>query len=182
MSNFQKTVRIMENPTLPTNWLAAATPQGTSPDGTARAIENCKGYSWIIKKSNNSTNSGNLGTCSGKRLRRWLNDPQMIIISRLAGLRFCQSFFHLHNTKTKNCYPCYNVIEMLPFIKTPNLQLFSSETPMYRAFAGSWRLEQPPTKLSLTSNIVGGGLDVSGRLLEPPTGLSPFIYRCLRDF
>ena len=23
MSNFQKTVRIMENPTLPTNWLAA---------------------------------------------------------------------------------------------------------------------------------------------------------------
>ena len=24
--------------------------------------------------------------------------------------------------------------------ETPNLQLFSSETPMYRAFAGSWRL------------------------------------------
>jgi hypothetical protein len=33
-----------------------------SPGGTARAIENCKDYSWIIKKSNNSTNSGNLGT------------------------------------------------------------------------------------------------------------------------
>ena len=26
------------------------------------------------------------------------------------------------------------------FLQTPNLQLFSSETPMYRAFAGSWRL------------------------------------------
>ncbi len=42
--------------------------------------------------------------------------------------------------KQKPCYPCYNVGEMLPFIITPNLQLFSSEIPMYRAFASSWRL------------------------------------------
>ena len=43
-------------------------------------------------------------------------------------------------------------------LQTPNLQLISSETPMYRAFAGSWRLS------------------------EPPTGLAPFIHRGLRDF
>ena len=68
------------------------------------------------------------------------------------------------------------------FLQTPNLQLISSETPVYRAFQGSWRLLQPLTDLSLTSNTVGGGLDVSGRLSEPPTGLAPFIYRGLRDF
>jgi hypothetical protein len=37
MSNFQKTVRIMENPTLPTNWLAAAKHLMVSLGGMARA-------------------------------------------------------------------------------------------------------------------------------------------------
>ena len=36
MSNFQKTVRIMENPTLPTNWLAAAKHLMVSLGGMAR--------------------------------------------------------------------------------------------------------------------------------------------------
>ncbi|SFO77762.1 hypothetical protein SAMN04487852_10768 [Prevotella sp. tf2-5] len=40
------------------------------------------------------------------------------------------------------------------YTKTSNLQLFSSEMPMYRAFGGSWRLLQPPTNLSLTSNCI----------------------------
>ena len=48
------------------------------------------------------------------------------------------------------------------FLQTPNLQLFSSETPMYRAFAGSWRLLQPLTDLSLTSNREVGWTLVGG--------------------
>ena len=35
----------MENPTLPTNWLAAAKHLMVSLGGMARAIENCKDYS-----------------------------------------------------------------------------------------------------------------------------------------
>ena len=37
MSNFQKTVRIMENPTFPTNWLVAAKHLMVSLGGMARA-------------------------------------------------------------------------------------------------------------------------------------------------
>ena len=65
------------------------------------------------------------------------------------------------------------------FLQTPNLQLISSETPMYREFAGSWRLLQPPTKLSLTSNIVGVGWTLVGGSDNLPLVLRPlFIEVC----
>ena len=41
MSNFQKTVRIMENPTLPTNWLAALS--NANHDGTTQQIDDAVG-------------------------------------------------------------------------------------------------------------------------------------------
>ena len=43
MSNIQKTVRIMENPTLPTNWLAALS--NANHDGTTQQIDDAIGGS-----------------------------------------------------------------------------------------------------------------------------------------